>query len=845
MIKHNLRKLFVLSLLLATTSSLSSKIWINEIMQSNIDEVFDDLYEFPDSWLELYNDDAESSVDLKDWIISESLDPAKGWMIPEELIIAPLGHIILFFDKANQGLHANFRIDSGKSSLYLFDASLQLEDSAIDIPKQPAPGIARGRVEDGGDTWSYFIRSNPGSTNNIENNTASTLAPNPVFSLPGGVRNTRATLQLSLPEDAPEEITVGHIYYTMDGSEPTEESRSYYAPLGLSLPSPSDPYKVKAVSIRAKVIAPGYLINRSTTNTYVLTSRELKLPVVSLNLNQEYLFDPNFGIYVDGNGQYGATGNCQDQPRNWNQEWRKPMNIEYFPYSQQESVINQLGELRIAGGCTRGNPQKSLILYANKRFGEKRYDYQLFPAKPNQEIKSFMLRNSGNDFWQTHFRDAAIQLFMGGKVDLDYQAYQPAILFINGSYYGIENLRERSNEDFIIANYNGLEDIDMIEITASNGDEIKAGDSVDYLYMEDFLRTHPSDQVTYEELASFIDIPAYMNYNILQMYVVNTDYPHNNSVIWKPKSQGGKWRYLTKDTDFGLGHNGASPDYNSFEWHFVSAEKARLLRRLLDKPEFRDPFIDRFAIYMGDILSAESTASVIDSLQQNIAPEVEFHRKRYGMEGLSDWNSQITRMKDWAAARNQYVYSSMNSYFGLRGTAMMALEIASDVTGTEAVVINDIRLQKPTFNGRFFRERPLRICWEGAENSNIIGWKIKETIRRITFFTDVFEKEFDYSIPPNCTAVTFTAITEPEDPKETAVESTQSHDPISVYTEGNEIIVLGLQESATVSLFDLSGRLLETITADDLPVRFSVKQKGVFLVRVFNGYKIVSRKVII
>ena len=854
MIEYNLLRLFVLFLSLTAASSLSAKIWINELMQSNIDELFDDLYEFPDSWLELYNDDEVSSVDLKDWIISEKSNPAQGWKIPEDLTIEPLGYVILYFDKADTGLHANFRIDSGKTSLYLFNTSQDLEDCVIDIPKQPAPGIARGRIEDGSQDWSYFIRSNPGTTNDIENNTSTTLAPTPVFSHPGGIYKTRFPLLITLPENTPEEITANHIHYTTDGSEPTENS-PVYSPFVLSFHPSSDQYKVNAFAIRAKVIAPGYLINRSTTNTYIMTGRDLELPVVSINLNQEYLFDPNFGIYVDGNGQYGITGNCQNYPRNYNQNWRKPMNIEYFPDSQTGSVINQLGELRVAGGCTRGNPQKTLVLYANKRFGEKRYDYQLFHQKPNQDIESFMLRNSGNDFWQTHFRDAAIQLFMGGKVDVDYQAYQPAILFINGDYYGIENLRERSEDDFIIANYNGLEDIDMIEITASNGDEIKAGDNVDYLYMEDFLRTHPSDQVSYEELASFVDIPAYMNYNILQMYVVNTDYPHNNSVIWKPRTPGGKWRYIVKDTDFGLGHNGASPDYNSFAWHFVGAEKARLLRRLLDKPEFREPFIDRFAIYMGDILSAETTTAIIDSLKQNIAPEVEYHRRRYGMGSLSDWHAEVDRMKDWAVARNINVYSSMTSYFGLRVAVPMFLEIASNVTGTEAITINDIRLQKPAFNGRFFRERPLHIRWEGTEESNIIGWRIKEIIGRAGENTyEILAKEFDYLIPSNCISVYFTAIAapedpedpkDPEDPEETAIEETPPSSPIYIYTTGNQIRILGIQEPTTISLFDLSGRLLEEVVTNDTLVHLFAKQKGVFLIRISSHSETFSRKVVL
>jgi hypothetical protein len=61
-------------------------------------------------------------------------------------------------------------------------------------------------------------------------------------------------------------------------------------------------------------------------------------------------------------------------------------------------------------------------------------------------------------------RDAVIQRTMGQNADLDWQAWRPAIVYINGVYNGIaQHIRERSNEDNIYTNYNGLEDIDMVE----------------------------------------------------------------------------------------------------------------------------------------------------------------------------------------------------------------------------------------------------------------------------------------------------------------------------------------------------------------------------------------------
>jgi len=45
---------------------VSAKVWINELMQSNIDLVRDDLHEFPDSWIELYNN-SDQPVNIQNW----------------------------------------------------------------------------------------------------------------------------------------------------------------------------------------------------------------------------------------------------------------------------------------------------------------------------------------------------------------------------------------------------------------------------------------------------------------------------------------------------------------------------------------------------------------------------------------------------------------------------------------------------------------------------------------------------------------------------------------------------------------------------------------------------------
>lgn len=260
-------------------------------------------------------------------------------------------------------------------------------------------------------------------------------------------------LTLSLPEGTPAGAV---IRYTTDGTEPTKTSPICSTPITFS----------SNRIIRAKIFCDGYLSPRSTAHSYIFfTSRSLTLPVVSIITDNKYLNDNKIGIYVDGTYQSGK--------KNYEFDWRRPINFEYFENGNETSKLNQLCETRIMGGATRNSKFKSLALYANKRFGEKRFDYEFFPdQRPGiTDFKSIALRNAGNDFDYLYMRDAIIQRNMAEHADLDWQSWRPVIIYINGIYKGMLNIRDRSNEDNIYTYYNGLEDIDMFE----NWSELKEG----------------------------------------------------------------------------------------------------------------------------------------------------------------------------------------------------------------------------------------------------------------------------------------------------------------------------------------------------------------------------------
>jgi len=808
--------------------NLSAKVWINEFMQSNVDELIDDLQDFPDSWIELYND-SDEPINLLNWYVSDKKDFKKGWRITKSVILDAKSYQIIYCDKAEEGIHTSFRLDSGNGGdIYLFDPNGNLEDSIVDIPRQPAPNVSCGRIQDAGETWAYFVEATPNEKN--EGITSNVLLPSPIFSLPGGVYQNALTLSFSLPEGVPEDISVSDIYYTLDGSEPTKESNIYEGELTISTSAP----------IRAKLISPNYLQNRSATQTYIISGREMHLPVIAINLDPMYLWDDEFGIYVAGNGKYGIPGNGRNDNVNWNNAWRRPMNVEYFPVYNEKAAINQLGELRIAGGWSRSNAQKSLILYTHKRFGNNRFNYTFFKEKPNQQIKSFMIRNSGNDWGGTFFKDAAIQLFMGNKVDLDYQAYQPAIIYLNGEYYGMQNLRERSTDDFVFANYNGLEDIDMIErVDRDPRRELKAGDWVAYNDLMSKL-SKPTSQIDFDEILRLVDVNEYMNYIILQTYVGNTDFPNNNLVMWRPRTADGKWRYILKDTDFGLDDSRLA--HNTLS-HYISSDRndqdKTLLSALLTYEPFKTEFYSRFAIYMGDILSSQGTSQVIDSIRQMVEPEMLRHRNRWrGTQNLNNWNNEVGKLTNWCSRRNNYVYTHLANRFSLLSSIPMVVETQDGIECNSGdIVINGIPIQNQSFDGRYFRNKRVNISWTG-DPEKVNGWLVTATDTEGQTNTTYLERDIEYLIPTKSSDIRFTAVNSTGN----AIPTINKPD-VYCYADNNQLVVRGLQENSVLTLYSVNGNLVFEAKTTDSEFSIPLREKGMYILRVKSKSQTITEKI--
>ena len=529
-------------------------------------------------------------------------------------------------------------------------------------------------------------------------------------------------LTLSLPKDAPEGT---QIYYTTDGREPTKESTLYTEEIEMG----------ESNAVRAKLICDGWLSPRSTVHSYIMLDREMTIPVISIVTNDIYLNGTKDGIFKN---------NSKANQNNW----RRPINFELFDEPNKKSVLNQICETRVMGGQSRDWARKSMAVYANKRFGTKRLEYEFFPdQRPGiTNFKSIMLRNAGNDIDGLYMRDAIIQRSMAENADLDWQAWRPAAIYINGEYHCMLNIRERSNDDNIFTNYDGLEDIDMIEIAQENNKmvgEVKAGTSDNY---DKFVQFYKEAGHTLAEYAEWIDWKEYINLMVMNLYYNNQDFPGNNIVMWRPIAEGSKWRWISKDTDFGLGLYGKEADFKTLNWIYnpkydrdrawANTEEATLLfRHLMDDPDFNREFIDRSLIYMGDFLNEKGIREIWDPMFELAKAELLVHRDELnppspwggwwgGGNNENSINNEVNTVREWLKKRASFYPKHLCDYYKVGTLATMTVNKNIENAADGHFLFNGVELTKGSFDGQFVIGR--KITLEPGEKSalNVTGWEV-------------------------------------------------------------------------------------------------------------------------
>lgn len=650
-------------------------------------------------------------------------------------------------------LHANFKLEGDENTLFLTSPDKEQKDIFIanNVPQNDSKGLDQQLKV------VAFSTPTPGAENT--SGTVFSKLDDVRFSVESGMYQQPITVALS--SNTPE----GIIRYTTDGQNPDQRSKIYTTPL-----------KVDATAIIKAVVSYGRYIPSDCVSRTYLFDKTHTLPVISITTLPDDLFNTNTGIYMLGNF---AEISWPYVNANFWKNTSKPALIEYFE-SDGTFQFKAKAQLSIAGKTSRAYAQKSLSF----ELETNQSSYELFPNSPVSSIKNFTLSNGDDEWAHTLFTEAFLQ-DLGATLSLRSPSRQACVTYINGEYWGIQELKEAYNIDYFAKE----ERIDQNKSAILAYDlDLKPveihGNTDDYDKLWNLANSNvnlSNSQIT--SFAKDINFKNFINYFIFQIYIGNTDWPGSNQLFWNGGSSESKWQWVLTDLDHGFGisfHGDKNYAFYDPEAYLFQAMQqvlqpskstanpyysTLLLRRMLTNPIFKTRFINTFADNLNYFLSPDRVIENIDAYEAMFKTEIQDHYERWKTDLIGnyrnewktpeEWSFRVDALRDYAKKRHPEMFQQITSAFSLpKETHTITLN--SKLLGGGQIKINSLNISVFPWSGNYFQTVPIQVTaipnpgyrFDGWEETSSTDAFVNLALTENTTLTARFIKDADWTYAP-------------------------------------------------------------------------------------------------
>ncbi len=688
----NIKSICFLFFIGCCSPSIFAQLYINEWMASNSSVISDPDFDDTGDWIELFND-YNDPIDISGYFLTDNFGEPTKWNFPSGSIIDANSFLLIWADGRDTGLHAAFKLTKDGEEIGLYDSDTLLIDDVI--YQHQKTNISMGRATDGSSSLGFFEQPTPGASNDTKAFSGITFYE-PRFSVRGGM--------YSNPIEVGLETIDGEIRYTTDGSQPTIDSELYSAPIPIN----------QTTVLRASVFIANQLDGKPVTNTYFFepTFAERNLPVISISSDPKYFWDDSIGLYV----------------QDFKPSWEYPINVELFENDGSDrAAFSELAGTKVNGLNSWVLPQKMLGIYFDNDYDKNNLEYQLFFDGKRKRFDNFILRASGSDWGNTLFRDALCQGLTSENMNIEKMAFRPSIVYINGEYMGIHNMRSRIDEGFIEENFGYLStEYDLIE----NNGRIEEGDDIAFDELFQLFDNDMSVQENFDEVASVMDIANFTDYFIAEIWSSNSSWGHNIQ-MWKPKAPGTKWRWILQDLDRGFTGIGdeliskftTSTSPSGYNW------ARRPLNSLLQNEQFGLRFAQRFTDHLYTTFHSTSVISQIEKHKALIDQEIPYHVERWagttssygnGLPSVSYWEDEVSELVDFANGRPAVLIEDIKNRFELDEAANLLT--ASNPKEAGQIEINALPIPGSPWQGQYFMNMPFQLEAKPQTGQEFIGW---------------------------------------------------------------------------------------------------------------------------
>ena len=687
---NNMNKILLISLFFISCASLHGQVKINEYSCSNIAGPTD-AYGEREDWIELLNTTG-ASVDLTGWFLSDKPTNLTKWQIPSGSINAN-GYKMVFCSKrdlvnGNQ-YHPNFGLSQTEGDwIILTNPMLAVVDS-FKIVHMTKSNHSVGRTTNGASTFSLFTTPTPNASNT---GAVNFYTATPVFGLQAGFYPAAQSITITCPDPA------ATIRYTIDGSDPVVTSPAYTGPIPIATTK----------IVRAAAFGTN-LPSFTATNTYFINISHT-LPVVS----------------VSSQGVYSLVANGSQNP---------PDRIGSFELFEENGAFIDEGQgnFNKHGNDSWAYPQRGFDFIMRDEFGYNGdLEHVIFPQKTRDNFQRVILKPAASDNYPfengAHIRDAFIhELSIKAGMKLDERTWRPCVLYLNGQYWGVYEIREKADDsDYTDFYYNQNKyNLYYLKTWGGTWQDYGAPNALpNWNSLKNYIATNSmANPTNFAYVDSLLNWKSLCDYFMFNSYVVNQDWLNWNTAWWRGLDQNGdkkKWRYALWDMDATFGHyinytGIPDPSANADPCNVENLPNpggqghTEILEKLiLENPVVEQYYITRYIDLVNTYFSCDTMIMLLDSMVNEIGPEMTAHCTKWGGT-YNGWQTKVQTLRNFINARCLALTQGLIDCYSLSGPFAVTFNVTPINSGK--IKVNSIWAPSYPWSTTYF----------GGINTNIIA----------------------------------------------------------------------------------------------------------------------------
>jgi hypothetical protein len=325
-----------------------------------------------------------------------------------------------------------------------------------------------------------------------------------------------------------------------------------------------------------------------------------------------------------------------------------------------------------------------------------------------------------------------------GGLNLDVRRGSKCIVYLNGSYWGVYDIRDNPDDHDFTDFYYGQDKLNLYYIETWGNTWAEYGGATALSSWNSFysyaMNANMNDPAAYQYVMDRYDATSLVDYVLVNSFTVCSDWLNYNTGWWRGLDSTGshlKWGYILWDNDATFGHYinytgiaNTGPNATPCQVETLSGSSdpkghIALLNKLRTNPTFNRYYINRQIDLWNTVFGCDNMLAKLDSIINLLSPEMIAHSNRWNGT-YTEWYNNAQDLRSFIVTRCNNLSTGLMNCYSLTGPYQLTLN--TDPVGAGNVQLNSLNISNFPWTGTYFGNIQTSIAANANTGYSFNGW---------------------------------------------------------------------------------------------------------------------------